>query len=375
MQNEMKFYRINLPINRHDLIIIQDILRRKDVIRTVFPESQFDQYSFLSYAKEMTLHKTRFCAVLDRNIFSDIIAVINNNHKSVSETQKSACALLAFLQITDTRIEPGIAIYEHVDSGHYKYAEKELSLFRAADNVHPKYYVDIALGRSTVVPNDKLNYAENSDVKDMKGEDSFLWKLIYGITLKMAILETRGGRNFNKIKTLLKWIYTDYLFISPCIVFAIIYFSHKRFSKMIKNIGNSDIEKIRRGLYNATWDMRLVHYWSEKVLTQKGSNQIWLLCTEDKAIKEFSQYILSASDDESKIEAFFVKCLGEEDGKKIYDYYVALAKDEDNPQRAINSKPRSEEVIDAVIQKLEHELFVEQRNASYESLHCRSSGA
>lgn len=362
MQNEINFYRIELPINSHDLIIIQDILRRRDVIRTVFPKSQFDQYSFLSYAKEMALHETIFCAILDRNIFSDIIAVVNNNRKSISETQKSACALLAFLQLTNTRIEPGIAIYEYVDSGHFKYAEKELSLFRAADNVHPKYYVDIALGRTAVIPNDELNYAEDSNVKDMKGEDNLTWKLIYGLTLKMAILETREGRNINKIKTLFKWIYTDYLFISPCIVFAIIYFSHKRFSKMIKNIGNSDIEKIRRGLHNAAWDMRLVHYWSEKVLTQKGSNKIWLLCTEDKAIKEFSQYILDTGDlQNSKLVVFFKKYLGEEDGKKASDFYASLVKDVDDPQRVINSKPKSEEVIDIVIQKLEKELFVKMK--------------
>jgi hypothetical protein len=348
----------DLPISNSDLIAVQDILRQKDIIRTVYLESEFDQYSFIKYSEQIILHKTQFCAILDRNIFSDIIAIAQSKCKNPSETHKTACALLAFLQITGTLIEPGVAIYEYIDSGHYEYAENELLLFRAADNINPIYYVDIALGRSTTLPENILAVENKYTVKSLKGEDIPHWKLIYGLTLKMAILEIKGETNFNKVKSLLQWMYTDYMFISCNIAFAMIYFSNKRFSGMIKHLKKSG-EKLKQGLRNATWDIYLVHYWSEKVLAQKKNNQIWLLCTEDKAVKEFSRNIIDDTDLQKYREiSLYKKYLGEKEGQKAYEIYLSLIKNLDNSQRMINTKPKEGKIIDAIIAELKKELCI-----------------
>lgn len=348
-----------LPFGNEDLMAIQDLLRERDIIQTVFPESQFDRYSFLRYSLQHRLHNEQFCALLDRNIFSYIISVVQNKTKKPTDTQKAACALMAFLQVTNTMIEPGLAIYEYIDSGHFEYADNELTLFRKADNVNPKYYVDIALGRSTTIPEEELNYGTGSSIKDMKGEDHFLWKLMYGSTLKMAIIERNGGTNLEKITSLLQWMYNEYMFVSAVIAFAIIYFSQKRYARMLKYIQNSQSEKLEQGLRNGTWDMHHVYYWAKKVLSQKQTNQIWLFCTEDKALTELSQCILSV-DNSGEFKDFSFICnkyLGEKDGRKINVFYNSLMKDINNPKRVINSKPRATETIDKIIMELKRELF------------------
>ena len=283
----------DIPVNNRDLLLLQNILRERDIIRSVFTQSQFDQYSFLEYRMQSRFHRTQFCAMLDRNILSDIIAIIKGEPGEVSETQRAACALLAFLQVTNTIIEPGHAIYEYIDSGHYDFAENEQKLFRKADNVSPEFYAEIALGRSSRIPEKELEYTEEElPLKNMRGEEHNCWKLIYGVVLKMAILEREHKHNLDKIILLLEWMYSDYLFIPPCVIFAVIYFSGNRFSKMLKHVKSEKSDKIKRGVRNATWDMNLLYNWMQNVHTQKKKNQIWLLCTEDKAVKEISQYIV-----------------------------------------------------------------------------------
>ena len=311
--------------------------------------------------KQSYIYKTKFFALLDRNIFIDIISIISKarqKQNNFSKTEKTASALLSFLQLTDTLIEPGIAIHEYIDSGHHKQAEKELALFRFADNVHPKYYVDIALGKSIVIPEREFTHLEETSINYSNGENISRWKLFYGSIIKMAILEKRCGNTLFKIEEYLKWMYSDYLFIAPAICFCIIYFSSKRFKKMIKSLGSSENEKIKRGLHNATWDMYLLYYWSEKVHNQNKKNEIWLLCTEDKAVKEIAKYILSTITDQKRldeiIKSLFINYLGIKNGQKAYGLYSTLVKKVDNKYRSIN---KSYKIIDSNIYNLERQLL------------------
>jgi hypothetical protein len=351
----------DLPINPKYLSRIEKIIKDQDIIRTVYSEDEFDRYSFLEYMKQIYIHKTKIFALLDRNIFIDIISIASKagqRQNNFSKTEKTTSALLAFLQLMDTLIEPNIAILEYIDSGHHKQAEKELALFRAADNVHPKYYVDIALGKSVIIPKKELAHFKETSISYLKGENISRWKLFYGSILKMAILERKGGDTLYKIEEYLKWMYSDYLFISPAIRFCVIYFSAKRFRKMIKSLGSGEKEKIKRGLRNATWDMYLVYYWSEKVYDQNKKNEIWILCTEDKAVKEIAKYIICTITDQKRLDEInksqFINCLGIENGQKVHELYSTLVKKVDNKNRAINKSYR---LIDSNIYDLERQLL------------------
>ena len=266
----MDYVAVHIQINPDDLRQIEKILRERDIIRSVYSKDLFDQYSLGDYLEQIHVHESKFTALLDRNIFSDIIAVAKNtDKKSTTKTQKIACALLAFLQIADSLVEPGMAIYEYIDSGYYEQAIKELSLFRGVDNIHPQIFIDLALGRINSIPSNLLNSLKVDSIEKLKGEDNHRWKLHYGFTLKLACIEMTGGKPYEKIEAFLEWMYTDYFFSASAVVFGLIYFSDKRIRKMVKNLNCGDSDKFIKGIRNAAWDMTIAHYWTKKAIENK----------------------------------------------------------------------------------------------------------
>jgi len=70
---------VHIQINPNDLRQIEQILRERDIIRSVYSKDLFDQYFLGDYLKQIHVHESKFTALLDRNIFSDIIAVAKKN--------------------------------------------------------------------------------------------------------------------------------------------------------------------------------------------------------------------------------------------------------------------------------------------------------
>ena len=357
----MDYVAVYIQINPTDLKGIEQILRERDIIRSVYPKDLFDQYFLGDYLEQIHVHESKFTALLDRNIFSDIIAVaIKSDKKSTTKTQKAACALLAFLQLFDSLIEPGMAIYEYIDSGYYEQAINELSLFRAVDNIHPQIFTDLALGRINSIPSNSLNSLRVDSIQELKGEDIHRWKLYYGFTLKLASIEMTGGRPYQKIEAFLKWMHTDYIFSASAIIFGLIYFSDKRIKKMVKNLNCSDSNKFIKGIRNAAWDMTVAHYWSKKAIENRGKGDLWLLCTEDKALKETANFMASTYDSDEdlkeKSESLFLNYLGKKDGARAYALYNSFISNHNNGARRINIL-KSTEALYPFVEDLEKELL------------------
>ena len=354
------FYGVQINIKPDDLDEIETIIRERDIIRTVYPSSVFNPYSLGDYLDQIHVHKAIFHAMLDRNILSEIISVINNySEKALSETQRTACALLAYFQISDTLIEPGMAIWELVDSGSHEQARGELALFRAADNLHPQQFIDIALGRINTV---KIHVDQITDepLEKKVGEDFSTWKVHYGLMLKLAILESTGGKWAGKFEAFIDWLYTDYIFSGPAVVFAIICFSQKRFKRMFKKLTCKSRDELLRGIRNVAWDMTIVHYWGQKVMSDRQKGILWLFCTEDKVLKEIANYIVRSYDDRKELETFtkkkFIDYLGLKYGKDLYNKYKSYIDNIEDESRKIN-KCKSQEKIVMITDELEEELL------------------
>lgn len=350
-----------IQINPNDLKGIEKILRDRDIIRSVYPKDLFDQYSLGDYLEQIHVHESKFTALLDRNIFSDIIALAKKtDKKSTTKTQKDACALLAFLQLSDSLIEPGMAIYEYIDSGYYEQAINELSLFRAVDNIHPQIFIDLALGRINSLPSNSLHSLRVDSIQELKGEDIHRWKLHYGFALKLASIEMTGGKPYEKIEAFLKWMYTDYLFSSSATTFGLIYFSDKRIKKMVKNLNCSDSDKFIKGIRNAAWDMTVAHYWSKKAIENREKGALWLLCTEDKALREIANFMASTynsnEDLKEKSKSVFLNYLGKKEGTRAYALYNSFISNHDNGARSINIL-KSTKALYPVVEALEKELL------------------
>jgi len=354
----MKIVRFN--IDSMDLQRIEKMIRDSDTITTILPVERFDKYLLGEYVEETDVEKNKFFALLDRNIYTDIITVAKSSGtKPHTPQQKVACALLAFLQLAEVTIEPNMAISEHVDSGHHEEAVAELCLFRAVDNLNPQILIELALGRRNGIPAHMLKRQAVESIEPKKGEDFLRWKIHYGFILKMAIIELQGGKPpVEKLKRFLDWVYKEYVFISSAIIFGLVYFSEKRFKGMVKHIGSGDKDKVLRGVRNATWDMTVAYSWSKKAIAEKEDGIFWLLCTEDKALRTIAGSLVVTDDElEQKKKAVFCEYLGEEKGRQIYDKLVDMDKrrDDDSSRRAYKLGDVSN--LYPVVDELEKELL------------------
>ena len=260
-----------------------------------------------------------------------------------------------------------MAIYEYIDSGYYEQAVNELSLFRSVDNIHPQILIDLALGRITSIPSNSLNSVRVDPIQKLKGEDIHRWKLHYGITLKLAKIEMAGGKPYEKIEAFLRWMYTDYIFSASAIIFGLIYFSDKRIKKMVKNLNCSDSDKFIKGIRNAAWDMTVVHYWSKKAIENRGAGDLWLLCTEDRALKKIANFIVSTYDSNEDLKkeskALFLNYLGKKEGTKAYALHNSYISNHSNGARRTNIL-KSTKALYPFVEDLEKELLLHAFNIS-----------
>lgn len=357
----MDYVAVHIQINSNDLKGIEQIIRERDIIRSAYSKDLFDQYSLGDYLKQIHLHESKFTALLDRNIFSDIIAVAKNTGKEATTiTQKTACALLAFLQLSDSLIEPGMAIHEHIDSGHYEQARNELSLFRTIDSIHPQTFIDLALGRINSIPSNPLNFLKVDPIQKLKGEDIHNWKLHYGLALKLACIEMTRGKPYEKIEVFLKWMYSDYIFSTPALNFALIYFSDKRIKNMFKNLNCGNGDKLIKGIRNAAWDMTVAHYWMTKAIENRENGDLWFLCTEDKALKVIANFMVSTYDSDEELKekskSLFLKYLGKKEGTRAYALYNSFSSNLNNGTRKINIL-KSTKALYPFVEDLEKKLL------------------
>jgi hypothetical protein len=332
---------IQIPIKPDDLQKIEQILRERDNIITPYPSNIFDPYSLSDYLSQTKIHGNTFNALFDRNIYSYIIQAVKNNGLKTTELQRAACALLAFFQLSNTLIEPGIATYEYIDSGHYQQAVDELSLFRAIDNLDSQILVDIALERTNLISIKKIQQHEKESVEKIESKN---WELHYGVALKLASIELADGKPIEKLKTFLEWMHKDYIFISPATVFGIIYFSNKRVKNMLKKLCG-DKSTILRGIRNVAWDMFVVNYWAKKAIKCRETGVVWLLCTEDKVMKEVSHFVVATYNKSKEELKDKTKWLFEEyykkDGASIYEIYESYnicSRDTSRKKNKLNSQ-------------------------------------
>ena len=350
-----------------DLQRIEKMIRDSDIITTILPVNLFDRYFLGDYVNETEVEKSKFFAMLDHNMFSRIIGIAKNEGKrAYTPQEKTTCALLAFLQLADVTIEPFFAIYEIMDSCNYGDAIDKLSRFRAFDNLDPQILIELALDRRDEIPTEMLKPHAIESIQSKKAEDFRSWKTYRGFVLKMAIIDLQKGSPFDKFMRFIDWAYEEYIIMSVAIVFGSVLFSEKRFKEMLKtgikekDAGDKVKNKVLKGVRNATWDINLAYYWSQKAYREKEDGVFWLLCTEDNALRAVADSLIVTGDElERKKMAVFCKYHGDEKGKQIYDKLVDMDKrrDDDSTRRINKDSPTLTSDLYLVVDELEKELL------------------
>lgn len=336
----------SFAINREDLRDIALMLAQNQLFIPSFVVDQTDIYDPITYLHEYINFGTQTTLIADRNLVTRWITLIQNKSQEknikIDHQYRLAAAIIAFAQCSNILIEPNIALYEFAMTAGNNEANKELKLFRIADNIHPQNWTDLALGRSNMLvyespqlPDEYLNQKVDFTMP-LKS-----WRRNYVLVLKIAELELKGDVPKNNIFKIIKWMYEDFLFGARALELANYYFTPGMpRKKLLKNLRSSDRQKALKGIKNATWDLTLLSEWFNRIEENRHNNIISLLCSFDKKMRELALISITSSQDKlDKSEIYFqhFKMFWQEDtARKISIMYEDYIENLNHSSRKLN---------------------------------------
>jgi hypothetical protein len=328
------------------------VLRGQDILRTSFPDA--DVYSVALYYRQAEADGTRAWMLLDRNVFARIVELAKG--RPATPDHRVAAAVMAFGQCADMAFEPALAVYEGVATAAQNDAPGDLALFRAADNVHPSEFADIALGKCSRL---------HTNIVPAKVEPKLIstlpiqqYSFVYPPVLKMGLIELEGGPMADRMRRFLDWTYATWYMSAPATILAAMCFSGTPPGHAFKNLRQRDRNLALCGLRNCAWDLTYVTWWGDLVRLQSQDNCLRLFCTRDKALGRVAQLMLvepnSGSED---IEGALRQLLG----ASVYDHYVDLIARQDHVSRPVNQKgfsgvERGREIVSVLEQELQRQV-------------------
>jgi hypothetical protein len=346
-----------LPYSNSDLLKISDMLRQADPIVT--PRADFDPYNFLAYAEQRDIHKNRFSTLLDLNVISDVVRLCGQ--QEANESMRNTAALLGFLMVTDTLFDIGLAHTEFLQKHSIAIMRDNIHRFHIADNVDPRAYVDIALGRKTRLENSDIP-AVNRNSDHFSPDLHYNWHLHYIELLKLSLITCDGCRSLKKLLQFVDWMWKDFMLSAPATMFAIIYLSPKPHGRMLKNSNSKDPDKVLLGIKNAAWDLVVAHFWTARVIESVNTDTLWLFCSFDRALRKIANNLLCPSDMMEQAEAKFDSLLSEywpsTNASKISSAYKRYMDNARDPTRAIHRVTDQREFL-PLVKQFEDQLRLE----------------
>lgn len=238
----------------------------------------------------------------DRNVVTRIATIAESGARTNDNgPQLLAANLMALAQIVDWQIDPSISFHElahRTDNGN---AAKELSWFRAANEAQAWAWIDIALGRASVLGDLSPAETENMDLAKPLNR----WQNNYAICLKMAELELSVLSRFERVKILLEWMDSEFHFGGPAAMFAIFYYGpSSKSSGMLKGLRSQNRARAIAGIKNAAWDISYLCEFTNKAKFSNFPQQQYVLATADKSLAEVAQLLFLRLDGCSPVDEF-----------------------------------------------------------------------
>ena len=318
----------DLPIPIGDLKAIEGIVRGQDMFCTSFPDQ--DVYSITLYHAQAEMYGTHAWMVLDRNVFARIVELAKGC--SATLDHRIAAAVMVFARCAKIDFEPTLAVHEGVATQSENDSLHDLAMFRAAANVHPSEFAEIALTRSSRLLG-KLLPAQVTANLTASTQRIRQYSFVYPLVLKMGLIEIEGGPMADRMRRFLDWTYSNWYMSAPATALAAMCFSGVAPKGALENLRNRDRTLAPKGLRNCAWDLTYVTWWGELLKRQSREQRLHLFCTRDKALRRVAQQILVKPHSAGEEIAQELRQLL---GTAVYDYYAQLAARHDDPGRAVN---------------------------------------
>ncbi|WP_022947327.1 hypothetical protein [Methylohalobius crimeensis] len=340
-----------------DFLLIEEMLFSNRLLIDPLDSRSDHPCRLVNYSLET---ESEFRCLLDRNVVSYLIELAKGRKVTTNkdgECFRLTAALQAFLNASGIMSEPSMAYHEYMESSGLEKADKELSLFRSADNLNANIYLDIAIGKRSSVPDAELVPYEAGELVNAEIPPKLRHFENNIVIVKKALsLKSKGNTDYQVLLDLMDWIYENYVFSAPAFHFLSIYFSSKRISQMLKS-------RSITGIRNATWDLCLIQQMITNVKDSDNTNVRWLLSTFDQAVKETTDYVFlrydeSVDDYYSRLETLYSEMWGKKNnyGNNLLNKLVEFNDSVNDPQRNINRHKGSSEYILSLRKEVEREF-------------------
>jgi hypothetical protein len=364
-----------LPMNPIELAFIETTLKEAQVL---VPGNYRDPSGprLTDYIINASEKGIEFRAIFDRNLISPIVSLASGrpvpDEPEQERIARLSCAAFAFCIWADILIEPAMALYEYASATNNATAQDELRFFRIADNTNPRFFLDIALGNLNSLPPQHLAEISNDPrvQRTESREPNFskrltIWRRNYLFVLKAIDLSRTCENQKDAAEALSIWQARDSFFNAAAFRYCIAAMSHRPpKGKMLKGIQSQNVNTIRKGAFNATWDICLLQIFGNYVTTPGSPS--WSLWSDDFALKSIARGLFCIGDEseEHRLRAFYSESWGK-DGDLLSKQYLELVSKVqiDSPRRLEHIKLAFERMNDE-INHLESKLNIKIHNSS-----------
>jgi hypothetical protein len=237
--------------------------------------------------------------LVDRNLVTRWASIAKDGVKAPMDlpTQQAAY-LMAFAQTANWDVEPSVSFHELASHVGNEDAHKQLSWFRAADGSQRSGWIDIALGRTSNLP----DAVEVTEVPTNLAFPLDSWRMNYAIALKIAELELGSMKPLERLQELLRWMGDDFIFAGPACFYAAKYFSPRAYKKgMMKNLRAQSRDMALAGAKNEAWDITYLSEFYRMNRESVDHQKHYIFATADKNLASLAKLMVPQSDDYESI--------------------------------------------------------------------------
>jgi hypothetical protein len=320
------------PIPAADFQQVERFIREANVL-TCF-DSSVDPASAILFVSEKFRFGTETRALIDLNIFRDILSLGRLDPGRDESHRKLAAAVVLFFQAAEVLVEPCMALHESPSD-----AARELELFYRIDNAEPLELLEVFHGKRTSVSLPDLPEAVSVHEVALK-RPLHGTALLEVALLKLATLLREERSNFERIERFLIWSFEEFMFLQEPVILAIHQLAGNRPKPLLRGFNKPNPSGRLEGVRNALWDCLLIREWIQRVERQDAESEIWLLCSRDETLREYARKLLVTdpviNNVDQVVDATIASIWTTHQAKRISELYHQLTSRSDDPSRALH---------------------------------------
>lgn len=344
------------PCHPEDILALSDFLRQADVLVPGFIPPEVGLYDVHGQVYHHFVQSGQSVLLPDRNIVTRLAKLAKGESVGVTDgtQERVASGTLAFAQCFDYLIDPSVAAHELASTQGNLAALDEVGWFRCADDIHPREWIDVALGRA-----DRIVSTGNPvalPVVDL-AKPLARWRRNYVVGLKIAELELHSAQSpVEKVCSLLGWMCKDFLVAGPSMMLACLYFaphSPPR-ERLLKKLRSPDRTRAIDGIRNAAWDITYVSHFTRLINDNGGKvGRRYILASLDSGFRRVASLVIEATPEQVEpggSAGFLEPWWPEADRNRIrhaLQHALDLTKD---PERYQHWKQRSIDYVGSLIE-------------------------